>query len=222
MGRYGPDEFLLVAPPAVVADLEPRRPRPDGLADLSLQFEATERLPVTVSAGLATYPEHGASVTLLLAAVARSLQEAKASGGDTVRVAGRSRTRRDSHASTSSQGLVLAVDTKDRYTKRHSEDVARYAMFLASAWASTPTDADRSSVAGCCTMSARSVSRTRSCASRALTDSEFAIVKQHVALGDMIVRDLPDIDLVRPASATTTSGGTATATSTGSRARTSR
>ena len=23
-------------------------------------------------------------------------------------------------------GLVIAVDTKDRYTKRHSEDVARY------------------------------------------------------------------------------------------------
>jgi putative two-component system response regulator len=29
------------------------------------------------------------------------------------------------------QGLVIAVDTKDRYTKRHSEDVARYAVFLA-------------------------------------------------------------------------------------------
>jgi HD-GYP domain-containing protein (c-di-GMP phosphodiesterase class II) len=31
----------------------------------------------------------------------------------------------------------------------------------------------------------------------ALTDDEFAIVRQHVALGDAIVRDLPDIDLVR-------------------------
>jgi HD-GYP domain-containing protein (c-di-GMP phosphodiesterase class II) len=30
-----------------------------------------------------------------------------------------------------------------------------------------------------------------------LTDAEFAIVRQHVALGDAIVRDLPDIDLVR-------------------------
>ncbi|HEX5823422.1 MAG TPA: HD domain-containing phosphohydrolase, partial [Candidatus Limnocylindrales bacterium] len=30
-----------------------------------------------------------------------------------------------------------------------------------------------------------------------LTEVEFAIVKQHVALGDMIVRDLPDIDLIR-------------------------
>ena len=30
-----------------------------------------------------------------------------------------------------------------------------------------------------------------------LTDDEYAIVKQHVALGDAIVRDLPDIDLIR-------------------------
>jgi HD-GYP domain-containing protein (c-di-GMP phosphodiesterase class II) len=31
----------------------------------------------------------------------------------------------------------------------------------------------------------------------ALTADEYAIVKQHVALGDMIVRDLPNIELVR-------------------------
>src|SRR5258708_31610907 len=30
-----------------------------------------------------------------------------------------------------------------------------------------------------------------------LSEAEYAIVKQHVALGDMIVRDLPDIELVR-------------------------
>jgi len=30
-----------------------------------------------------------------------------------------------------------------------------------------------------------------------LTPDEYEIVKQHVALGDMIVRDVPDIDVVR-------------------------
>ena len=58
--------------------------------------------------------------------------EAKASGGDATRFAGR---EAEAAASTSTfdvfQGLILAVDTKDRYTKRHSEDVARYAVFLA-------------------------------------------------------------------------------------------
>ena len=30
------------------------------------------------------------------------------------------------------EGLIIAVDTKDHYTRRHSEDVARYAAFLAA------------------------------------------------------------------------------------------
>ncbi len=30
-----------------------------------------------------------------------------------------------------------------------------------------------------------------------LTADEYAIVKQHVALGDLIVRDLPDVDVIR-------------------------
>ncbi|HSS36005.1 MAG TPA: HD domain-containing phosphohydrolase, partial [Patescibacteria group bacterium] len=30
-----------------------------------------------------------------------------------------------------------------------------------------------------------------------LTDDEFSVMKQHVALGDLIVRDLPDCDLIR-------------------------
>src|SRR6185369_6308154 len=132
-GRYGPDEFLLVAPARAVADLEQAIDRlRAALADLSLQFEATERLPITVSAGLSTYPEHGTSVTTLLAAVARTLQEAKASGGDAVRVTDLEPGTPASSASFDVlQGLVHAVDTKDRYTKRHSEDVARYGVFLA-------------------------------------------------------------------------------------------
>ena len=66
-------------------------------------------------------------MTGLLTVAALTLQEAKASGGDAVRFAGR---RIDAPAEARTfdvlQGLILAVDTKDRYTKRHSEDVARY------------------------------------------------------------------------------------------------
>ena len=88
-GRYGPDEFLLIAPATAIGRLEPTIDRlRTGLADRSLQFEATERLPITVSAGLCTYPDHGSSVTVLLATAARALEEAKASGGDAVRLAG--------------------------------------------------------------------------------------------------------------------------------------
>jgi len=200
MGRYGPDEFLLVAPPDVVVELEPALERLRvTLADLSLQFEATERLPVTISAGLCSYPEHGASVTVLLAVVASTLEEAKASGGDAIRVAG---VEGDEAKGTSGfdvlQGLVLAVDTKDRYTKRHSEDVARYAVFLAGRVDADPELIQTIRLAGLLhDVGKIGIPHQILRKPGKLTTEEFGIVQQHVALGDMIVRDLADIDLIR-------------------------
>ncbi len=202
MGRYGPDEFLLIASPSAVAELEPAvdRLRTD-LVDLSLRFAETERLPITVSVGIATYPDHATSGTGLLAVAAGVLEEAKASGGDTVRHAA-DRSDDDDAATSSSfdvlQGLVIAVDTKDRYTKRHSEDVARYATFIGER-IGLPADEIRTlGVAGLLHDIGKigipdGVLRKPG----KLTESEFAVVKQHVALGDMIVRDLPDIAAVR-------------------------
>jgi diguanylate cyclase (GGDEF)-like protein len=200
VGRYGPDEFLLIAPAAAVADLEPIVGRlRTALADLSLQFEATERLPITVSAGLCTYPDHGSSVTVLLATAARTLEEAKAGGGDAIRVAGTSYD--DPAASTGFdvlQGLVFAVDTKDRYTKRHSEDVARYAVFLAQKLELDPDLIRTIHTAGLLhDVGKIGIPDPILRKPGALSAAEAEVVKQHVALGDMIVRDVPDIDHVR-------------------------
>jgi diguanylate cyclase (GGDEF)-like protein len=202
IGRYGPDEFLLVASPSAVYELEPAvdRLRTD-LVDLSLRFAETERLPITVSVGIATYPEHATSVTSLLAVAAGVLEEARASGGDTVRHAADRVDEDDAGVSSSFdvlQGLVIAVDTKDRYTKRHSEDVARYATFLAGRLGMPPEEIRTLGVAGLLHDIGKigipdQVLRKPG----KLTESEYAVVKQHVALGDMIVRDLPDIAVVR-------------------------
>jgi diguanylate cyclase (GGDEF)-like protein len=199
-GRYGPDEFLIVAPSGAVAELEPAIDRVrTALVDLSLQFETTERLPITISAGLANHPDHGASVTLLLAAVAATLQEAKAGGGDAVRMTGLESPAGPSQAGFDVlQGLVHAVDTKDRYTKRHSEDVAQYGVFLAQRLGLAPELVKTIHVAGLLHDVGKigipdQVLRKPG----KLTDAEYEIVKQHVALGDAIVRDLPDVELVR-------------------------
>ena len=202
LGRYGPDEFLLVAPAEGVVELEPAVDRlRTALADLSLQFESTERLPVTVSGGICTYPEHGSSVTLLLAATARTLEEAKASGGDRVVVAGARADEEDARTASSFdvlQGLVFAVDTKDRYTKRHSEDVARYAVFLAERVGLDPEAVRSIHLAGLLhDIGKIGIPDPILRKPGRLTSDEYEVVKQHVALGDMIVRDVPDIEVVR-------------------------
>jgi diguanylate cyclase (GGDEF)-like protein len=198
-GRYGPDEVLLIAPPELVPELAARVDRVRAaLSELTLQFATTERLPVTISAGLCTYPDHGASVTAILSTVALALEEAKASGGDAVRIAGANDQPAGPAGFDVLQGLVLAVDTKDRYTKRHSEDVARYAVFLAECLGLDADVIASIRVAGLLhDVGKIGIPDPILRKPGRLSAEEHEVVKQHVALGDMIVRDLPDIEAVR-------------------------
>ena len=201
MGRYGPDEFLLVARDDTVDELEAIAQRVRStLSAVSLEFESTEPLPLTVSVGICTFPEHGSSVTDLLSTVAATLLEAKASGGDSVRFPSPEIAERDASVANFDvlQGLVIAVDTKDRYTKRHSEDVSRYAVFLAEQVGLGAGVVETIRMAGLLHDVGKigvpdGVLRKPG----RLTDDEFDAMKQHVALGSMIVRDLPDLEEVR-------------------------
>ena len=199
-GRYGPDELLLVAPAGSVSSmigvLEDLRA---ALVDHALQFGASERLPLTVSAGVCVYPDHADSVTALLTVMAVTLQEAKASGGDAIRVAGRTDAAEpETRTFDVFQGLIFAVDTKDRYTKQHSEDVARYGVFLATQLGLEPDVIATIRVAGLLhDVGKIGVPDHILRKPGTLTSEEYAIVKQHVALGDLIVRDLPDVDVIR-------------------------
>jgi diguanylate cyclase (GGDEF)-like protein len=202
-GRYGPDEFLVVTATGHEADLEPAvEVLRNTLSEAALQFDGSERLPVTFSAGICFYPRNGESVTTLLSMTALTLEEAKSGGGDAIRVA-------EAHPPEPSyvrmfnilEGLVNAVDTKDRYTRRHSEDVARYADFLAQ----------RLDLDAATRRAIRYAGKLHDIGKIGIPDEiirkpgrltadEFEILKQHVALGDAIVRDLadvPDLDLIR-------------------------
>jgi diguanylate cyclase (GGDEF)-like protein len=198
-GRYGPDEFLLIAGRDDVAELLPAlealRAR---LADHELRFDASERLPLSISAGICTYPDHGSAVTELLTTAALTLQEAKASGGDRVRMAGMESSQGETRTFDVFQGLILAVDTKDRYTKRHSEDVARYAVFLARRLGLDEETIQTLRVAGLLhDVGKIGIPDHILRKPGKLTDQEYEIVQQHVVLGDMIVRDLPNVELIR-------------------------
>ena len=199
-GRYGPDEFLVIAPAGSVHTMIDVLERMRSiLVDRSLQFDASERLPLTVSAGVCLFPDHADSVTALLTVMALTLQEAKASGGDAVRVAGRTpEAEPETRTFDVFQGLIFAVDTKDRYTKQHSEDVARYGVFLAERLGLAPEVIATIRVAGLLhDIGKIGIPDQILRKPGSLTAEEYAIVKQHVALGDLIVRDLPDVDVIR-------------------------
>ncbi len=200
VARYGPDEFLIVRRAASSADMESLvEALRSELREISVQFGESERLPVSVSVGICAYPDHAASVTELLSAAAVALAEAKAGGGDLVRVA---RIGEEQGVVVGSfdvlQGLVIAVDTKDRYTKRHSEDVARYAVFLAKRMGLDDEVCRTIHLVGLLhdigkigipDVILRKPSK--------LTADEYGMFQQHVVLGEAIVRDVPNADVVR-------------------------
>ena len=148
---------------------------------------------------MCTYPEHADSVTALLTVAAVTLLEARASGGDSVRFAAReTEDPADRQTFDVFQGLILAVDTKDRYTKRHSEDVARYAVYLGRQLDLDPATLEILRVAGLLhDIGKIGIPDHILRKPGKLTDDEFHVVKQHVALGDVIVRDLPDVETIR-------------------------
>ena len=163
-----------------------------------LDVGSEDRLPITISAGIATYPDDGASLTAVLSILARTLEAARSSGGDEIRLARLERSEVPSGSYDVLRGLVLAIDTKDRYTKRHSEDVARYATFIARRIGLDETLIATIERAGLLhDVGKIGIPDAILRKPGPLTADEYDIVKQHVALGDMIVRDLPDIDLVR-------------------------
>jgi diguanylate cyclase (GGDEF)-like protein len=199
VGRYGPDELLVVREDMAVEALEIlMHDVMRSLTGIALDVGEGDPLPLTVSIALCSYPEDGSSVTALLASAAVTLQEAKASGGNSIL-----RPNREEEAAQGSgfnvfQGLILAVDTKDRYTKRHSEDVARYALFLARQTGVAPEELDGIRVAGLLhDVGKIGIPDAILRKPGKLTADEYEIVKQHVALGSMIVRDVPGIDMVR-------------------------
>jgi putative nucleotidyltransferase with HDIG domain len=137
-------------------------------------------------------------MTVLLATASRTLEEAKASGGDAILQVSRASDAGPAAGFDVLQGLVHAVDTKDRYTKRHSADVSRYAVFLGERLGLDPELLETIRVAGLLhDVGKIGIPDEILRKPGNLTAVEDDIVKQHVALGDMIVRDVPNLHVVR-------------------------
>ena len=87
--RYGGDEFILILPDA---SREVTRQRAELICELpkqfQLHFEGHSRATVTLSIGVAVFPEHGATSTGILRAVDAALYRAKHEGRRRVVVAG--------------------------------------------------------------------------------------------------------------------------------------
>jgi diguanylate cyclase (GGDEF)-like protein len=199
VARYGPDEFLIVRSGMDATEMEQLvKELRERLAAVDVQFGDSERLPVTVSVGIAVMPDHANAVTELLAAAAAALGDAKTSGGDQTRVAQSGESSAASPTFNVLHGLVIAVDNKDRYTRRHSEDVARYAVFLGRRMGLDEEALHSLHLSGLLhDVGKIGIPDVILRKPGKLSEDEYRVFKQHVTLGDSIVRDVPNLDVVR-------------------------
>jgi diguanylate cyclase (GGDEF)-like protein/putative nucleotidyltransferase with HDIG domain len=137
-GRYGGDEFLVVVPHSTASQArdfaERLRQRLISGGFQSPASDSNETVPIAISFGVALYPEDSTNRQDLLNLADANLYKAKRSDSGIGVTTNFQRVRRQLSTESSFgilDAMVTSVDNKDKYTRQHSEDVARYALWLA-------------------------------------------------------------------------------------------
>jgi diguanylate cyclase (GGDEF)-like protein len=201
-GRYGGDEFILLCPDTDAAAArevaETIRAR---LAEAAPFTADGRQLPLSVSCGLAVYPEMVAAQHELLAMADMNLYEAKL-GGVAV-VGGGEREAEDPRSVggfSTLDALVTAVDKRDRYTRKHSEDVTEFSLMIAEELGLSEDTKRTVRIAGLLhDLGKIGVPDHILRKPGKLTDEEFDIMKQHPVLGWLIVSAIPSLVETLPA-----------------------
>ncbi|HEV3309199.1 MAG TPA: diguanylate cyclase [Chloroflexota bacterium] len=199
--RVGGDEFLLILPGASRSQAEDVAQRVVSLVcERPLPVNGVGSLPLRLSVGFASYPDDAAYQHALLAKADSSLYDAKRSGR---MIASGSDGNRESAQETAPgfdllNALVHTVGNKDRYTLEHSEQVVTYACLLASRLGLSPQTQRTLRVAGLIhDVGKVGVPHEVLRKPGPLSDSERALMREHVVLSTTLVQALiPDLDVV--------------------------
>ena len=202
VAHFGGDEFTVLLPgsdPATTPLAVEARLRA-GLSGVSYQPDgAATAIPITVSVGAALLRQNdggddGPAGALRLAE--ERLRRAK-TGGDAETEADRVRAQagRSLSGFTMLDALVTAVDNKDRYTRKHSEDVMEYSLAIARELGIDEATRDTVSVAALLhDVGKIGVPDAILRKPGKLTDEEFEAVKQHPQMGAVMVGAVPGLE----------------------------
>ena len=199
LARFGGDEFALLLPEieaGTSAETVASR-LAAGLGDVSYQPPGySSAIPVSLSLGVALFPSEAPTRLAVMQIADERLLRAK-TGAFTDAEAQRVRgvMRQTVQGFSMLDALVSAVDNKDRYTRRHSEDVMTYSLRIAHALGLS--DLEQQTIAAAALLHdvgkigvpdqiLRKPGR--------LTDEEFEAIKMHPSIGAVIVAAVPGLE----------------------------
>jgi diguanylate cyclase (GGDEF)-like protein/PAS domain S-box-containing protein len=198
IARFGGDEFALILRdvgdqvPAQIAD----RLQLD-IGSLSFLPEGhSTPIPITVTAGVALYPCDGTDHHDLLRLADERLIRAKTGGGSESEARQvRELALKRVEGFSMLDSLVAAVDNKDRYTRRHSEDVMAYSLMIARKFGLDEQYQKTVAIAALLHDVGKigvpdSILRKPG----ELTEEEFAAIKQHPQMGAILVQAVPGLE----------------------------
>ena len=197
LARFGGDEFILLMPGTNQSDaantaLELRQAlsligyKPPGY-DTSIPF--------SLSLGLASLPNDGTERKELLEAADARLRAAKTGGDGSQALRLRQTMTRSKEGFSMLDALVTAVDNKDRYTRKHSEDVLTYSVHIARRLGLDAKTQHAVEVAALLhDVGKIGVPDAILRRPGVLSDKDFEAVKQHPLMGSIIVGAVPGFE----------------------------
>ena len=198
LARFGSDEFALLMPrtaPEAAVKLANRLLRAVEKTSYHPADSGTA-IPLSVTLGMAHFPQDSAGHGTVLEAAGARLARMKSGGkGDEEIESLRTLLTGSVQGFSMLDALVTAVDNKDRYTRRHSEDVMRHALQIAGEMEKDPAFRRTIQIAallhdvgkiGVPDRILRKPDR--------LTDAEFEAIQQHPLMGSVIVGAVPGFE----------------------------
>jgi len=200
IGRFGGDEFCIVVSDIDDVSVKSIEERIQSVvAGLEYRPDGTEfSIPITISVGVAVLPRGSVEWQDVVHRADDRLRLLKSGGGseeepESIKTAAANTVEGFSML----DALVAAVDNKDRYTRRHSEDVLTYSTMIA---AELGLDSETQQIVAVAALlhdvGKIGVPDAVLRKPGRLTESEYAAVKQHPEMGAVIVSAVEGLECV--------------------------
>lgn len=204
--RYGGEEFALILP-NLSAD-ETYKLVDNLRMEIQLRFnESTEvNQFLSISAGIASYPENASNKEEILEKADKAMYHAKRSGRNRCVIYEKNIVEKEVKKEgedillSSVYALAAAIDAKDHYTFGHSENVAKFGVMLGRELGFNKEKLEIIRNAGLLhDIGKIGIPESILTKPGKLTDEEYEIMKKHVELSVAIFKHIPNLTKVIPA-----------------------